>query len=130
MEIQFLELDDVLMIHADQIAHYGGSAAVRDKGLLESAIAMPKMSFAGQWAHEDLFAMAAAYLFHIVMNHPFVDGNKRTATVCAIAFLALNDVHVKPDNETLADFVLSAAQGQKDKGQIAAFLKEHADPLP
>jgi death-on-curing protein len=87
------------------------------------------MSFAGQWAHDDLFAMAAAYLFHIVMNHPFVDGNKRTAVVCAIAFLAMNDIHVKPDNEVLADFVLSAAQGLTDKDQIAAFLKEHADPL-
>ena len=128
MEIQFLGLDDVLMIHADQIAHYGGSASVRDKGLLESAVAMPRMSFAGQWAHDDLFAMAAAYLFHIVMNHPFVDGNKRTAAVCAIAFLAMNDIHVKPDNETLADCVLSVAQGRTDKGQIAAFLKEHAEP--
>jgi death-on-curing protein len=129
MEIQFLDLDDVLMIHTDQIARYGGSGVLRDKGLLESAVAMPRMSFAGQWAHDDLFAMAAAYLFHIVMNHPFVDGNKRTAVVCAIAFLAMNDIHVKPDNEVLADFVLSAAQGLTDKDQIAAFLKEHADPL-
>lgn len=129
MDILFLDLDDVLTIHADQIFRYGGSVALRDQGLLESAVAMPKVSFTGQLAHTDLYEMAAAYLYHIVMNHPFVDGNKRTGMVCAIVFLELNGIQVKPDHDAIVDFVLAIAQGQKDKNQIAAFLKKHSEPL-
>lgn len=126
MDIIFLDLEDVLAIHTDQIQHYGGSAEVRDKGLLESAVSMPKTSFGGQYAHESIYEMAAAYLYHIVMNHPFVDGNKRTGTVAAIAFLKLNGIQVKPDNDAFVEFVLAVAQGQKTKPQITEFLKEHS----
>lgn len=129
MDVLFLDIDDVLLIHADQIARYGGSAAVRDRGLLESALAMPKASFFGQRAHPDLFLMAAAYLYHLVMNHPFVDGNKRTGTVCALTFLDINGFEFTCDNPTLAEFVLEIAQGRKDKEQIAAFLKGHSTPM-
>jgi death-on-curing protein len=129
MDIVFLDLDEVLTIHTDQISRYGGSAGIRSQSLLESAVMMPQASFAGQYAHPDLYMMAAAYLFHITMNHPFVDGNKRTGTVCAIAFLELNGIHIKPDNEALVDFVLSVAQGQKNKNQIAAFFQAHSEPL-
>jgi death-on-curing protein len=128
MDIQFLDLEDVLMIHTDQISRYGGSGAVRDKGLLESAIAMPQVSFSGQMVHADLYEMAAAYLYHIVLSHPFVDGNKRTGLVCAIAFLELNRIHVKAHNTLIADFVLLVAQGLKAKEEIAAFLKKHSEP--
>lgn len=126
MDILFLDIEDVLAIHANQIRHYGGNPDIRDPGLLESAVSMPKTSFDGSYAHQDIYEMAAGYLFHIVMNHPFVDGNKRTGTVCAIAFLKLNGIQVKPENETLADFVLAVAQGQKTKPQIAEFLKQHS----
>jgi death-on-curing protein len=129
MDIQFLDLDDVLMIHADQIDRYGGSAALRDQGLLESAIAMPNASFFGQRVHADLFVIAAAYLYHIVMNHPFVDGNKRTGTVCALAFLEINGIEVTSDNPTLAEFVLQVAQSRKNKEQIATFLQTHSKPI-
>jgi death-on-curing protein len=129
MGIIFLDLDDVLTIHADQIFRYGGSVGLRSQGLLESAIMMPKASFAGQSAHDDLYAMAAAYLYHIVMNHPFVDGNKRTGAVCAMVFLELNGIQAIPDNDTLADFVLAVAQGQKDKSQIAAFFRTHSERI-
>jgi death-on-curing protein len=71
--IEFLELSDVLEIHADQIFHYGGTVELRDAGLLESAIAQPRATFGGQFLHAYPFEMAAAYLFHIVNNHPFVD---------------------------------------------------------
>ncbi len=77
-EVDFLSLEDVLEMHLDQIRRYGGSAEVRDMGLLESAIAMPQATYAGENLHEDVYSMAAAYFFHIVQNHPFVDGNKRT----------------------------------------------------
>lgn len=82
----FLELDDILKFHQDQIARYGGSDGLRDRGDLESALAQPEVSFGGRMLHGDLFEMAAAYLFHIVMNHPFVDGNERVGTVAALGF--------------------------------------------
>lgn len=129
MSIIFLDLEDVLMIHADQVRRYGGSKTIRDKGLLQSAVSMPKTSFSEKYAHKDIYEMAAAYMFHIVMNHPFVDGNKRTGTVCAIAFLKLNGINVIVSNDTLADFVISIAQGKKDKRSITAFLKKHSEPL-
>lgn len=127
MDVIFLDFDDVLTIHADQISRYGGSAGIRSQPLLDSAVMMPRASFASQYAHDDVFEMAAAYLYHIVMNHPFVDGNKRTGLVCAIVFLELNGIHVIPDNQAIVDFVLAVAQGQKGKAQIAAFLKKHTE---
>ena len=71
----FLETDDVLAVHAEQIERFGGADGVRDRGLLESALAQPMVTFGDNFLHEDLYAMAAAYLFHIVQNHPFIDGN-------------------------------------------------------
>lgn len=77
MSITFLGLDEVLKIHADQIARYGGAEGVRDLGLLESAVAAAQTSFSGSYLHGTLPEMAAAYLFHVAQNHPFVDGNVR-----------------------------------------------------
>jgi death-on-curing protein len=74
----FLTVDEVLQIHAYQIQEFGGSDEILDVGLLESAIAQPRQSFGGAYLHPGLEDMAAAYLFHIVQNHPFADGNKRT----------------------------------------------------
>jgi death on curing protein len=71
----FLTLDDVLWIHEQQLELYGGQAGVRDRRLLESAVGMPQQTFGGEFLHDDLFAMAAAYAFHIAENQPFLDGN-------------------------------------------------------
>lgn len=128
MGILFLELADVLAVHADQISRYGGSGGIRDRGLLESAVSMPRTAFAGDYAHGDLFEMAAAYLYHLAMNHPFVDGNKRTALVCALVFLEFNGIGIKPDHGAFTEFVFAVAKGQKDKSQVASFLKKHAEP--
>jgi death-on-curing protein len=86
----FLTLEQALLVHSYQIEQHGGSSAVLDIRGLESALAQPLASFAGSFLHEDLSAMAAAYLFHIVQNHPFEDGNKRTGTHAAITFLGIN----------------------------------------
>ncbi|MBI3855807.1 MAG: Fic family protein, partial [Planctomycetes bacterium] len=77
MTLLFLSTESVQRIHEDQIQRYGGSLGIRDMGLLESAVAMPQAGSGGQYFHTDLYEMAAAYLFHLVKNHPFVDGNKR-----------------------------------------------------
>ena len=81
-----LDVEDVLELHATQLEIYGGSPGLRDRGLLESAVAQPQTSLAGELAHGGLFAMAAAYLFHIVSNHAFVDGNKRAGVLSAGSF--------------------------------------------
>ena len=75
----FLTLDEVLQLHAYQIKNFGGVEGILDIGLLESAIAMPRQGFGGTYLHPDLASMAAAYLFHIISNHAFQDGNKRAA---------------------------------------------------
>ncbi len=86
----FLTLDDVLAMHDDQLERFGGSAGIRDMGALESAIAMTTATFDGEFLHQDLFNMAAAYAFHIAENQPFVDGNKRTALNAALVILDIN----------------------------------------
>ncbi|MBX3359311.1 MAG: type II toxin-antitoxin system death-on-curing family toxin [Phycisphaeraceae bacterium] len=129
MEPQFLRVDEVLRIHADQVERYGGSADLRDPGLLISAVETPRAMYGGSLLHGDLFGMAAAYLFHIVQNHPFVDGNKRTGTVAAIVFLDVNGVEIDADNDELAEMVLAVARGEIDKNRIARFLRERAAGL-
>lgn len=76
-----------MLIHDEQIEVYGGIHGIRDKGLLESAVMMPQASFGGEYLHNGLFEMSAAYAFHIAENQPFLDGNKRTALVAALVFL-------------------------------------------
>ena len=128
MKPVFLALDEVLALQADQIERYGGEAGVRDPGLLSSALAMPQATFGGEWLHPTLPEMAAAYLFHIVRNHPFVDGNKRAGLIAAIAFLGLNDQELVADPDELVELVVAVAAGEADKSQIAVFLKEHTRP--
>lgn len=122
---KFLSIDDVLESHAEQIATYGGSDGIRDIGLLQSAVAQPEATFGGQFLHADLFEMAAAYLFHIVQNHPFVDGNKRVGLEAALLFLEINDLPIDTTDEALVGLVLQTAQGQATKQQIAEFFRTH-----
>jgi death-on-curing protein len=122
----FLTLPDVLEIHAEQIDLYGGEAGIRDMALLESALAAPQSGMNGAYFHNDIFAMAAAYLFHIVQNHPFLDGNKRTGLACAYLFMALNGFELDCDADILANMVLEVAGGGKGKEGIAAFLQRYA----
>jgi death-on-curing protein len=127
---QFLDLDRVLRIHQSLIEAYGGAEGIRDVGLLQSAVAMPQASFGGRLLHGDLFGMAAAYLYHIVGNHPFVDGNKRTGAASAIIFLAMNGVDLQPDEEGLVNLTLAVAQSKAEKTQIADFFRKIATNPP
>ena len=123
-EPRFLTLDQVLAIHSDQVRRYGGSGGIRDPGLLQSALAMPRASFGGQYLHPTLHEMAAAYLFHLVQNHPFIDGNKRIGLAATIAFLGLNDTWLESDPGALLEVVMSVARGEIGKPEIAVFLRE------
>jgi death-on-curing protein len=126
MEPAFLELEDVLQIHADQIERYGGRSGLRDLGLLESALAMPRAGTAGEYFHGGLHAMAAAYLFHLVKNHPFIDGNKRVGAMAAYVFLRMNGLELECTNAALVRLVLDVARGKANKLAVAAFFKRHA----
>ena len=126
MDPKFLTLDDVLEVHRDQIERYGGTLGVRDNGLLESALAAPQSGFGGHYLHADLFEMASAYLFHLVQNHPFLDGNKRVGAAAALTFLVMNGVKTKISNQALVEMVLSVAQGRMEKTAIADFFRQNA----
>ena len=121
----FLDLDHTLRLHRSLIEHYGGTDGIRDIGLLHSAVSMPQASYGGEYLHHDIYEMAAAYLFHIVQNHPFLDGNKRTGAASAIVFLALNDIEIDNDEQGLVDLTLSVATGHAGKAEIAEFFRIH-----
>jgi death-on-curing protein len=87
---------------------------------------MPQAGAGHQYFHADLFEMAAAYLFHIVRNHPFVDGNKRTGVTVALVFLEMNGIGVRASDEALVKTVLAVAEGRLQKGAIAEFFRKHA----
>ena len=121
--IRFLSVDDVIALHENTIQNEGGSAGIRDVALLESAVLMPQQQFGGQYLHEDIAAMAAAYLYHIAMNHPFVDGNKRAATLAALFFLDTNAAPM-PEPDPMTQMTLSVASGQTSKDQLTDWMRE------
>ena len=119
----FLTLAEAVDIHADQIRRYGGQSGIRDLGLLESALAQPEASFGGEWLHGDLYAMAAAYAYHVCQNHPFFDGNKRAALASALVFLELNGMSLLDPKGKLKDAVRAVASGRMDKPALAKLFR-------
>jgi death-on-curing protein len=122
----FLTLDDVLAIHAESVRRFGGTLGVRDTGLLESALAMPQATMFGEYLHASLHEQASAYLFHVVQNHPFLDGNKRAGLGAALAFLGLSGVRVVARPDELIELTLDVAQGKATKAEVAVFLQTHS----
>lgn len=121
---RFLSVDQVRTIHREMIARYGGLDGLRDHGLLEAAVAMPEQKYGGQYLHDGLPAMAAAYLFHLAKNHPFLDGNKRVALGAAIGSLRVNGVTVEADPDDLVTMTLKVAAGEVSKDALTAWLRE------
>ena len=117
---KFLSLDEVLELHADQISSFGGTPGVRDEGLLESALAQPQATFGGQFLHPTISEQAAAYLYHIAMNHPFIDGNKRTAFAVMDTFLRLNGCALNLTDDRVYDLVMRVARGTMTKEELSA----------
>jgi death on curing protein len=122
----FLTLDEVLVAHEEQIRLFGGSFGIRDSGLLLSAMGNVEATFGGVFLHETIFEMAAAYLYGICRNHPFVDGNKRTALSAALTFLDANRIEIEADGNDLVDLVMGVAEGKISKAGVAVFLENHA----
>jgi death-on-curing protein len=122
----FLTLDDVLSLHEEQIRLFGGSAGIRQIDLLNSAMGNVEATFGGVFLHETLFEMAAAYLHGICRNHPFVDGNKRTAVAAALAFLGMNDIKIRASEDKFYDLVIGVAEKRISKAAVAVFLEENS----
>ena len=111
-------------LHAEQLRLHGGASGMRDAGMLESALARPPRKEA--YGGPDVFDIAAAYLFGIAKNHPFVDGNERTALAAADLFLVFNGWSLEADTDDLIQFVLMVAAGEIDEAGAAAFFRDHA----
>jgi death-on-curing protein len=122
-KITYLTLAEIIDIHADQIERYGGHKGVRDINLLSSAVAMPYASFSGEFLHADVYEMAAAYAYHICQNHPFIDGNKRTALASALVFLELNRISISDPQGKLYDAIMQIVTGKLGKAEFAKILK-------
>lgn len=122
-EIEFLTLAEIIEIHKNQLSNYGGEEGIRDISLLSSAIALPKSTFEGNYLHKDLFEIAAAYVYHISQNHPFVDGNKRTALVSGLIFLDFNNIYLDDPKEELYKMMMNTASGKMNKNKIAEILR-------
>lgn len=130
MTTVFLTLDEALALHAEQLRRFGGSPGLRDAGLLSSALATPQATFGGDFLHPTFPEMAAAYLFHLAKNHPFVDGNKRTALAAALVFLWLNDVQIVAEENDLYELTLGVVEGRVTKAEEAAAFQRYARPIP
>lgn len=127
-KITFITLAEVVEIHKNQVELYGGNPGIRDYSLLSSAIYFPQSTFDSQLLHDDIFDMAAAYIYHICQNHPFIDGNKRTALVCGLVFLDFNGIEIDDQSEILYKMMMKVASGKSTKKEISEILKKLNPP--
>ena len=125
---EFVQKADVLAIHQRQVERFGGLHGMRDEELLDSALAQPQATFFGELLHPTISKQAAAYLYHIAKNHPFLDGNKRTAFATTIAFLGMNGYELNMSEEAAYNMVMQVAQGEIDKEELASLLEQHIQP--
>lgn len=123
--IKFLTLEQVIFLHENQIEEFGGLHGIKDEHLLQSAISQPLAGSGKEYFHKDIYEMASAYLFHLVKNHAFNDGNKRIAAIVTAVFLEINGHEVIADEDEFERLVLGASQGLLDKKFIANFFKEN-----
>jgi death-on-curing protein len=128
-EVAYLTIEEVLLLHARLIQRTGGSGGVRDLGLLDSALARPRATFGGEDLYPELWHKAAALMHSLIKNHPFVDGNKRTALTATGLFLELNGYTMTATNEEALDFTRQVVLGKIDVEAMAAWLENHTRPI-
>jgi len=119
----FLTVALVREIHTEAIVGFGGSDGLRDEALLESAVAAPQATFGGQSVYGSMEEVAAAYLFYLCRNHPFVDGNKRAALGSCLLFLRLNGLELAPDSPEWEALTMDVAASKLDRDQTTKRLK-------
>lgn len=123
---KFLTVEELYQAHEELLARHGGEGGMISTALLESAVAQPSATYQNRFLHQDLFEMAAAYIFHMIRNHPFIDGNKRTGTYAALTFLSINGVRPRMLEDEGYKLALAVANEKLGKSQIAAFLRAWA----
>ena len=123
--MEYLTLEEVLLLHARLVQRTGGSGGVRDMGLLDSALARPRATFGGEDLYPDLWHKAAALMHSLIKNHPFVDGNKRTALTATGLFLELNGYVMTASNEEALDLARCAAIGETTVESMAVWFEGH-----
>jgi len=123
--IRYLTLVEVLSLHSQIIEQSGGALGVRDLGALESALVQPRMTFGGEYLYPTLADKAAAVGFSIVMNHPFVDGNKRTGHAAMETFLVLNGMEISASVDEQEQVILALASGNSGRESFVEWLKQH-----
>ena len=123
---RFITPKRVIRIHDEIIKRYGGFPGLRDYRLLESAVRQASAGFFGKYAHKNIFEMAATYLFHIIKNHAFIDGNKRTGLSVALLFLEQHKIEINLPFEELYEKTIDIAESKMSKEEIALFLKKNS----
>ena len=124
-KIHFLTLDEVVEIHRQLVSSpLNGGSSMRE-GILRACLALPSNRIGGRYAHQDLFEMAAAYLFHIVQNRPFVSGNRKVAAMTALFFLHLHNISSEPPSDLYLDTIALVRMGKISKNQVADFFRSH-----
>jgi death-on-curing protein len=126
---KFVTKEQVLLLHELQINRFGGAFGIVNEGLLDSALAQPKGTFFGEFLHREIHDQAAAYLYHLVKNHPFLDGNKRVGAAVMEVFLRINGYVLTLSNEELYNLTMQVAQGQLSKDEVSALIYENMQPL-
>ncbi len=130
MAVRFIPEELVVTIHADILQRYGGQPGLRDRNLLDSALAQPKITVGGKSAHKTIFDKAAAYGYHVCKNHPFTDGNKRVAFVLMDLFLQRNGWEIIAHEEDAYSMMIDLSSNRLFKTQLALWLKKHSSRLP
>ena len=123
-----LSIDTVRDIHAEAIKQFGGLDGIRDENLLASAVLTPQSSLGGKSPYADIIEVAAAYLFYLCKNHPFLDGNKRTGMMAAVVFLRLNGIEPSPDSPDWEKLMLDVANGRLDREMTTRRLRKLLKP--
>ena len=122
----YLSLDQILALHKAQIDEYGGSHGLREKGGLESALARPQMTFGGEDLYPELADKAAALWHSLVMNHPFIDGNKRIGAMAAELFLGLNGIDLTATDDELVEITLATAKGDMNAEALGIWIRQRS----
>jgi len=127
-DLIFITVGNAIEIHQRMIKDFGGDDGLRDRGLLESAVSMPRAMFAGNHLHPNVPSMAAAYHYHLCANHPFIDGNKRVAVAVAEVFLRANGLQLTATDDEIVELTLGLASGMIDKPEVTDFYAYHVKP--
>ena len=128
-DIKFIPKDIILFFHEQLVKIYGGSSGIRDENLLDSALEQPKATYQGEYLHDSLLKMAAAYGYHLCNNHPFIDGNKRIAFVAMDTFLQKNNLEITASEKETYKMMIQVASGKLSKEELTLWLENNTNSI-